>query len=542
MAKDIEIVLGAKDQATAILEKLAAETKSVGNSVKKMADSSSAGASRMSKAFAGLQAAAGPLLAAFAAFKAIQGTFGFFGSAAAAADVQAEAERSLAKAIELAGDATGPTIAQHKAWASQLQQVANVGDEVTLGLMKQASMLGISNENLQDVTKAAIGLSEATGIGLDEALKKVNETVNGNNDALADVLPSIRNMATAEEKLAAVSKLAADGLAQKSERAKTAQGAGERLANSWGDFKEVIGSALEPVRLLISSGLATLVEVVQTAVIPAIQAFVPSAESMGSIMETVRDVIIQAVTFIEVVVGNLPTVWEIAKASTELQLTSMAESVKHFFTVVIPAYATWFGENFFNIIRDAFVAATTVISNFQQNVVDSFLALFEWMRSGFSGGTSGLFKRLGEAWSRDLLDGFKATTDSLPDVAARQVTAREKELMGAIDSMTNDIAGQYNSLLSDRMAAVGESAGKAMLDGINLAGIQASETGKGVLKELGAVQASQGRLLSRGSGGNPLLDEARKQTKASEQIAKNTDPSNRPVGTGTVLQLEQVGS
>lgn len=541
MAKDIEIVLGAKDQATAILQKLSAETASVGRSVKAMADKSSRATSTMGKAFAGLQAAAGPLIAVFAAFKAVQGTFGFFSSAAAAADTQAEAERGLAKAIELAGDAVGPTIEQHKAWASQLQSVANVGDEVTLGLMRQASMLGVSNENLQNVTSAAIGLSEATGMSLDEALKKVNETINGNDEALAEHIPALRNMASAEERLAAVSKLAGDGLAQKADRAKTAMGAAERLANSWGDFKEVIGSALEPVRLLVSSGLATLVEVVQTAVIPAIKSIMPSAAAMSKVMERVRTSIITAVTTIEVIVGNLGTVWEIAKDSAKLQLIRMAESVKHTLTVVIPAYATWFGENFTNILGDAFNLAKTVITNFAVTAQDVISKMWTFISSRGEEGAPQLALSLAKAMATDFKKGFEAQTEPLPEIMERQITDGEKDLQSRISTMTGDLAEQIRTKLAERLGGTGGDVMKGIMDSINLAINGTDDAIQAKKKEVASLQAVEGRLLTRAPGSNPLLEEAKKQTKAAEQIAKNTDPANKPVGTGTVLQLEPVG-
>lgn len=531
MSKGIEVVIGAKDQASAILQQVAAQTRRVGSGVKQAATDTQSSTSSMSRSFSNLAGAVKGLVAGFLAYKATQASLRFLSSSAAAADVQAEAERSLAKAIELAGDATGPTIQQHKEWASQLQQVANVGDEVTLGLMKQASMLGVSNENLQDVTRAAIGLSEATGQDMNTSLRAVQLALAGNFTQLGRYVPAIREAATEEEKLAIVQDLASKGLIQKAERAKTAQGAGERLANSWGDFKEVIGKALEPVRLLVSTGLAVLVETIQTSVIPAIASITPSAETLGNVMQAMRDAVIRAITFIEVIVGNFGTVWEIAKKSAELQLLGIAETISYYLTQVIPAYANWFGQNWFNIIRDSFAAAYTVIRNWIDNASNAFLAFFEWMRSGFEGGTTGLWKRIGESWSKDLLDGFQATTTSLPEIAARQITASEQALMSEISGLTNDIAAQYQSTLADRLGAAGSVAGQSLLENLDLAATQASQMGEGVKAQMNTLQATQGRLLTRGSGNNPLLDEAKRQTKAQERTAQAVEQLVETGGT-----------
>lgn len=541
MAKDIEIVLGAKDQATAVLQKLSAETQQVGRNVQRMAAQSAASSGRMATAFNGLKTAAKPLLAAFAAFKSVQATGKLFLGVSEAANVQAEAERGLAKALELSTSKIGPTIEQHKQWASALQGVTNVGDEVTLGLMRQATMLGVSNANLQDVTRSAIGLSEATGMSLDEALRKVNETINGNDEALAEHIPSLRNMSSAEEQLAAVSKLASDGLAQRADRTKTAVGAAERLSNAWGDFQEVIGKTLEPVKMLVASGLSVLVETIQTAVIPAIESMMPSADKISEMMTKMRDVIVRSVTFAEVVITNLPKIWEGVKARYLLHLTTISENTKHILTKVIPAYTVWFGENFTSLLGDAFNLAKTVITNFAETAKDVISKMWTFINSRGEEGAPQLVLSLTKAMATDFKKGFEAQTEPLPEIMERQLTDGEKKLMATVAGVTGDIATEYAKKMAERMGGVGSDAGAAMLEGINLAATQAGQIGYGVKQQLSSLQAVQGRLLTRGPGANPLLEEAKKQTKAAEQIAKNTDPANKPVGTGNVLQLEPVG-
>lgn len=526
--KDISISIGAQNTASSILDQVGKDTKSLGSSVKKMGKDTVAATKTAATGFETLKAAAGPLLAVFAAFKAATAGFAFIGDSAAAFDVQEEAVRGLTKAIELSGDAVGPTIEQHKEWASAMQASVNVGDEVTLGLMKQASTLGVSNDQLQSVTKAAIGLSEATGQGLAESLKKVVGATNGNANALAELIPAIRGASTEAEKLAIINDVATKGLAQQQERAGTAAGSAQRLANSWGDFQEVIGEALAPVRAFISTGLAVLVETISTAVIPALQAIMPSAEGVASAMEMMREGIIKAVTMAEVILANFGSVWEIVKASVELQVIGIVESVKHGFTAVIPAYVEWFSNNFTTMISDAFSLATTIISNYIQNMADIMLALWDYVAGGFTGGADELFRQVGEIAGRSMTEGFIAQTESLPEIAARQLTDSEKMLAGKIDGLATNLGDQYAQKLAERLGASGGLAADALSVALGAGGLGSADSVLGALAGKGksggdALSATESRLLTRGRGSKMSAEDA------LNEIVKNTKQTSSSV-------------
>ena len=536
---NVQVVIGAKDQASAILQKVARETRQVGGGVKRMAADTQSGTGVMSGAFGRLKTAIGGLVAAYVSYRTIQASVRFAFDAAKASDIQAEAVRGLTRALELSGSAVGPSIEQHKAWASALQSTVNVGDEVTLGLMRQASMLGVSNESLQEATAAAIGLSEATGQDMSTSLRAVQLAMAGNFSQLSRYVPALREATSEEEKLRIVQDLASKGLSQKADRAKTAQGAGERLANSWGDFKEVVGSMLDPLRLIVSSGLAMLVETIQTAVIPALQAIMPSAETVRGVIEKLRVVIITMVTTWEVVLGNLGPIWDAVKAKIALVALGIAEDIRHQFTVVIPAYVTWFGENFTKIIGDAMNLAKTVIVNFATTAADLLTAAWKFAASGGQDGQAAadLALAIGVASAKSLTDGFKAETEPLPDIMARALTDGEQGLQAKIASTVGDIASQYASLMGERLASLGATAPVDFPVDLNF-----GDGPEELKRQMGTLKATESRLLTRGSGGNPLLDEAKKQTKAAERTAKATEKlTEQPVGTGTVLMLDKVG-
>ena len=417
-------------------------------------------------------------------------------------DAQVGAVEGLEVALGLQGEAVEEESARLQEYASQLQEVAAVGDEVSLKLMRQASLLGISSDKLDDAAAAAVGLSEATGRGLDQSLQLVNQAMAGNFEAFNRVLPQIRNMTTDEEKLAAVLNLAQTGLEAKAEASQTVAGMSERASNSIGDLMESVGEILAPIRVLISAGLEQLAKSLQDVVGPAVEWARGKLENIGPTVEWVRgkvvssiNTMIEAFTFMEVVVGNLDTVWDIAASQAELSLRTLAGNAAHFLTEVIPAHAIWFSDNFVNIIRDTMRAAEMIVMQAAQNLSDAFDALWEFVATK---GESDVMGRLGEIAGRSYLEGFQSSVTALPDVAERVITAREAELAAKIGAMADGLGQEFSDKLKDRLLTVGSGIGDDLSKTIELDLSDRPDLGKAGGSG-GTGQVTEARLLTRGS-------------------------------------------
>ncbi len=529
---DVNIVVGAKDQASKILDEVGDNTRRLGRRVSTMSKKSVKANRAVALSFQSVKAAMGPLLAALAAYKAATAAFRFVGESAEAFDVQKEAVRGLTKAIELSGDTVGPTIEQHEAFASALQVSANVGDEVTLGLMKQASMLGVSNDQLQQTTSAAIGLAEATGQSLETALRKTVEATNGSTSSLARYLPALKAAETEEEKLAIITEAANKGLAQKAERADTAQGAGERLSNSWGDFKEVIGDTLAPVRKLVLNGLAYMVETIQNKVIPA-------------------------VSTVKTVFSELPLVWDLVESSTKLFIKQISGSIGHALTEVIPGYASWFAENFDKIWRNAFEASVAVVTNAAKQIGQILSRMWEFVSSGFEGGTEGLFSDIGDIAGQSLMEGFTARTSKLPEIASRQVSDAERALMAKVEGLTEELTGKINSSLAEKLGSGGVEAGSSIVEGLKSATKGAAddvvkeatkrikqtadESSAKVNRQAGELQATESRLLSRGNSQNGVEQRIQETNRMLARANRNDERAERLLAQQLVAMKNQGG-
>ena len=182
--------------------------------------------------------------------------------------VQEKAELDLANALKIQGQFTNTAIKDFKEFASQLQNTTTIGDETTLGLLKIAKALGLSNEQSKDAVKAAAALSGATGQDLNSAFQQVTKTFGGFAGELGEKLPELRNLT--KEQLRAGDATAAlikqfGGFAE----AARDTFSGQRIAtlNAYGDVLEEIGqlfvdvfdfreSAKRTEQILISIGAA----------------------------------------------------------------------------------------------------------------------------------------------------------------------------------------------------------------------------------------------------------------------------------------------
>lgn len=584
MANDIQITVGAKDTASKVLSKVGKGANRLNSRVTAMAKASQMQAARMkastdqlkdlqkyvkqvakdmAKQAKAQQNAAksnkdmanavgrtnglleaqratmsklkGTVMALVGAYLGLQGLrkiSQFALSAADAFNTQEAAAEGLAKALELAGENTNGALESHKAFASAMQESLGVGDEVTLAMMKQASMAGVSSDQLQNVTTAAIGLAEATGIDLETAMKRTIGAMNGVYGELGEMIPSVRNATTEEEKLAAVSEIAAKGLEQKKDAAARLSTIMQKARNAVGDLMEKIGELMSPILSVIYSGIKVLSEVL----IDMTQNIIDSMGGVDGMTQTLSDFgamimekVIAALTFAEVIFLNFGKVVSIAMTSAKIPVIGFVEDVKHFFTVVIPEYGKWFARNWVNLIRDAFMAIVTIAYNRMKQMADTIMTVIKFILSGGEGGVEGLMGDLGEIMGRSLLDGFTATTEPLPEIAARQLTATEQRMRQELGDMTGDLAEEFDQKFNARME---KARAKAETDGVDLDPLKGMGGGKKDGGKAGGADltAVESRLLTGTARRqtteqllSELVNETKKQNDKMDEIVENTE-------------------
>jgi len=226
-----ETVSDATGKATKALQGMEGSGKNVASSLK---DNWASVAGAVAGAMAAYQAAVGTIKAVAAAVKESVDLYG----------KQIEAEQGLEAALRASGDAAGDLLPGLKAAASEIQSMTKYGDEAVLSLMQMARSQGVAADSLDDAAKAAIGLTEAYGGGLQENIRKVARAMQGDYAALQELIPAMRSANSEAEK----QRIAQDALANSFEvaKAKADNGAAAivQFDNAMGDYKETIGRAV----------------------------------------------------------------------------------------------------------------------------------------------------------------------------------------------------------------------------------------------------------------------------------------------------------
>lgn len=111
--------------------------------------------------------------------------------------VAAGTERGVARlreTLRLLGYDAGAGADQLEQFGAALKSSLKVDSDTTRNLITTALNLGIARDSVEDVVKAAIGLSQVTGQDLPESLLAMTQAVDGNFRTLQRQLPELRKM------------------------------------------------------------------------------------------------------------------------------------------------------------------------------------------------------------------------------------------------------------------------------------------------------------------------------------------------------------
>jgi hypothetical protein len=536
----IDFVIGGKNQAAPALA-----------STEKGLSRLEAGTKSLKTATTSLMSSMAPLLAVLAAVKTVMAAVGGVRAANEAYDAQAESVKRLNSTLAIRG-AQGASAGMQQV-AKDLEKLTGVSDQTTLALMQQAQSMGFATGAMDDAAKAALGLAAATGKTAEQSLGDMKAALEGNFESFHGLNPQIMYMRTNQEKLAAVLAIANQGLAQQAADITSVAGSGRRADTAMGTLMETFGAIIAPIRVLISAGLQQLAETLTGMMAPAAEYATSVLENIGPIMDYVKEKVVQGInvvigafTFLEVILTNLGTVWDLVLAYAEKTMLGIVGAVMHALTEVIPAYAMWFGENFVNLIRDGLMLAFTVVTNHIAKIVDAFQALWDFIASG---GQTDVLGELGNIAGRSYLEGFQSSLTALPEIAARQLSQREQDLADKVGKIGAKLGNEFSDKMEERMVGVGST----ISDEMSAATSNINLKGKGAVMTQG-IPATEGRLLTRGPG--TRIPELMQQILNELKKKPNKENNGRPLvqldpqgmgllqaiatNTGNTLQMEAI--
>jgi hypothetical protein len=186
----------------------------------------------------------GTTIAGIAAAAAIKKTVDVLNDCAAAYRVQQNAEEALQVAAKNNPYLNNESVYNLRQFASELQSLSEIGDEVSLQVMSQLAATGRNEEQIMQIMSAAADMAAVTGQDLASAAQQLNATLNGNAGALGRQIGAINNLTKEELENGTAIELVAQQY--KGSAAATAD-VEVQLSNSWGDFKENIGRGWQEV-------------------------------------------------------------------------------------------------------------------------------------------------------------------------------------------------------------------------------------------------------------------------------------------------------
>lgn len=200
------------------------------------------GLGKAKQSVTGFKNVLGTVAKAMTAAFSVVAVINFFKTSISLANQQIEVENRLGAAIRANGKDVDQTLGRYKRFASEIQRITTVGDEVTLSMLQLAETL--RSKAPEEAAKMAIGLSKALNVDLNTAMRMAVNAQSGNVMMLSRYSAEIKNATTQAEKMAAVQQMVKSGLAIATAETETAAGKVAQLKNAWGDFQETIGGVI----------------------------------------------------------------------------------------------------------------------------------------------------------------------------------------------------------------------------------------------------------------------------------------------------------
>lgn len=224
--------------------------------------------------------------------------------------VQIGAETQLQTASQNNPYLDGQSVKNLKAYASQLQSVSTFGDEELLPFMAQLASSGRTEQEIMDIMAASINVAASGTMSLESAVRNLNKTYGGLSGELGESIPQIKNLTTEQLKNGEAVKVIAGQYKGMAESVAQSTGSSQRLANTWGDFKEALGRNLAPAVDNVKNSAQTLL----TNVVDAMN---KSVETKQAIIEAQAEGVELAKILDRKNGGSGKTVAEAAKAERE---------------------------------------------------------------------------------------------------------------------------------------------------------------------------------------------------------------------------------
>lgn len=326
MARGINVLLTLVDKFTQPLAKVSGQTKQTARQIRNaqnIVNKFAGGANQKFLSLAGSVAKIGLGIAAIGTGLAVAGIKSFADESIEKANAQVAAETKLVtilgnvKAIQEQGAGAAERAAKSLgAYASQLQTVGVVGDEVTLAGMAQLGTFQMTEDQIKTVSSGMLDLLvnqkglNATQEDAVNVANMIGKVMMGNVGALQrvgisldDYQKNVIKTGTADERAAMIAEVLAQNVGGVNEAMrKTDAGKAAAIMNDYGDMQEEVGKRLNKVRTGIMTAFAGMITPLGNALAPIMDKLVvkvdeamPSIQAFASNLATALPGIIESI-------------------------------------------------------------------------------------------------------------------------------------------------------------------------------------------------------------------------------------------------------
>lgn len=302
---DIEITLAAKNDASKVLRDFRTQVEQDTRAVE--------------LSFRGMVQGLGIGVMVSGINKAAETLVNFARQSVQAFDKATDATTKLAESLEVF-QGNGAAAGGFAKLAADLEQLTNVSDTAIKRAMSGALRDGATVDELDDMTRAAVGLARVFDTDVASGMLRVRDAMEGN----------FGSFKTMEE----LTKAAEQGLRNAAIAANDSSQSQRRLNIEWENFQEAVGKAIDPLRDLASEGLLLVTNIIRQEVMPTLEAF----------EDIISDGITVAAAIGETALQHFDQIANVSFDSVALGLETLRSQFEYVFTDAIIGYIKHYGK------------------------------------------------------------------------------------------------------------------------------------------------------------------------------------------------------
>ena len=186
-----------------------------------------------------------------------------------ASQKQVGAEKLLEAAAKNNPYVSDYSVAQLKKYASELQSISTIGDEELLPMMAQLLDAGRNQAEIQDIMAAALDMSTDGVMSLETAVKQLNATYSGSAGKLGQLSGAVKGLNAEQLKNGEAVRLLKEQYSGIAKTVSDSTGGWQKFKNTFGDFKEILGSSFAQLQnsagKVLNNFFGTVIEKLQSA-------------------------------------------------------------------------------------------------------------------------------------------------------------------------------------------------------------------------------------------------------------------------------------